>query len=149
LDTRRAAYRKVLVYNSSDSGLKEAAMRDRLLLLSLLLLLVASALFADDALSVQVIDQSGHVVKGATVSVARLRDTKFVTGPGVLSTSTDEKGKVSLPLLTAGTYRITVTSPGCVPVQLSAVPIDYAVVPRYRVGNLFVVLNRIEEPADH
>jgi hypothetical protein len=120
-------------------------LRDRILLLSLLFLLHASASSASDALSVQVIDQAGHAVQGAKVSVSRIRDAKFVTGSGVLSISTGETGIATVPSLTAGTYRISVTSPGYVPVRLSAVPIDHAIVPRYRVGNLFVVLNRIHQ----
>jgi len=133
-------------------ALKEASGRDRVVvvlpLLVLLSLFHSSASFAGDALSVQVIDQGGNAVQGARISLSRLRDTKFVTGGGVFVTPTGETGKATFPNMIAGIYRITVTCPGYVPVQLSAVPIDYAIVPRYRVDNLFVVLNRIHEAPD-
>ena len=117
------------------------------LLLVVSVLFCASVSLAGEPLSVQVIDQAGNGVEGAKVSLSRVRDTKFVTGGAGVFTTTDGKGKAVFPNMIAGTYRVTVSFPGHVPVQLSAVPFDYAIVPRYRVENLFVVLNRIHETA--
>ena len=104
---------------------------------------IPSAAWSSEMISMKIVDQDGRAVEGARVTLSRVADSKFVVSQPFF-TWTDQEGRTTFTDLISGTYRISVNLRGYVPVELR-VPIEYAIVPRYRVDNLMVVLNQLRQ----